>query len=428
MRLNIAAGFLGMVWLSVPLGMPLPLLMQAVQASGFQLGLLSAAWQLAMLAQIPSALLVERLARRKTFWVAVSIPHRCLWAVPALLPIALPDRREWWPAIIIAALALSNVLGQAGTAPWQSWMADLVPPERAGRFWGARHRLLSVSVTLAAMAFGFVLDAFSGPAHPFLGFQIVFGAAAVFGVADIVVHSRVPEPAPVHAISGGSVWQRIAAPLRDRCFRRLTLAMGVWAGAQAMLGYTMGLPGFFSMVYLKESFGASYAQAASVFVASALGAVLWLGPIGRWIDAWGVRRVLLLLTGAGPLCMLAWLFVKDTHLSLPGAAPVPQPVVLMCAASLAIGGLYGGTWICQARFTQALTQPRGRTLAMGVHWSIVGLIGSCGPLLAGWIKDRFGAPASGPFGLPYFSLLAVLHVAIAWGVVVPLIRGVKRCE
>ena len=87
MRLNMLAGFLGMMWISVPLGMPLPLLMDAVQASGFQLGLLSAAWMLAMLAQIPSAFLVERLATRKPFWAIISIIHRCLWGVPALLPI-----------------------------------------------------------------------------------------------------------------------------------------------------------------------------------------------------------------------------------------------------------------------------------------------------------------------------------------------------
>ncbi len=283
-----------------------------------------------------------------------------------------------------------------------------------------------MSMMLAAMAFGFALDAFSGPAHPFLGFQIVFGIAAISGIADIVVHCRVSEPPQVRTTAGEGIWTRIAAPLRDRCFRRLTLAMGLWAGAQAMLGYTMGMPGFFSMVYLKESFGASYTQAASIFVASALGAVLWLGVIGRWIDAWGGRRVMLLLTGAGPLCMLAWLLANHSRIAMPGGPSVPQPVVLMAAASLILGGAYGGTWICQARLTQALTTARGRTMAMGVHWSSVGLIGSCGPLLAGWIKDHLGARAIGPFGLGYFDVLVLLHAAIAWGIVWPLIKGLKR--
>ena len=53
LRLNIAAGFFGMFWICGPLGAPLPLLMQAVEATSTQLGVLSAAWQVAMLAQIP---------------------------------------------------------------------------------------------------------------------------------------------------------------------------------------------------------------------------------------------------------------------------------------------------------------------------------------------------------------------------------------
>jgi MFS family permease len=433
MRRNVVAGVLGMIWISVALGMPLPLLMQAVHASGFQLGLLSAAWFFAMLAQVPSALLVERMRRRKPFWAAVSIVHRLLWAVPALLPWCLPERRDLWPVVIIASIAASNVLGQAGTGPWQSWMADLLPPDRAGRFWGMRHRFLSLSMVIAALAFGAILDRWSTPPHEFLGFQIVFGLGAVFGVADIVVHCFVAEPAPVQAVERERPLQRVMAPLRDRDFRRLTIAMGIWTGAQAMLGYTMGLPGFFAMVHVKEAFGATYGQAAWIFIAAAIGAVLWTPRIGRWIDAWGGRRVMLLLVGSGPLFMLAWLLVSGARWTLPGlaAGPVPQAVIVMSVVSLVTGGLYAASWLCQVRLTQEHTTPAGRTIAMGVHWSLVGLIGAIGPLLAGVIKDALADrvfPPLFPGGAPisYFHLLAVLHALVAWLVVVPMVRRISE--
>ena len=64
LRFNIGAAFLGMLWLCVPIGAPLPLLMQVVEASSTQLGLLSASWQAAMLVQIPAALFSESLRRR----------------------------------------------------------------------------------------------------------------------------------------------------------------------------------------------------------------------------------------------------------------------------------------------------------------------------------------------------------------------------
>ncbi len=432
MRLNMLAGFLGMMWISVPLGMPLPLLMEAVHASGFQLGLLSAAWLLAMLAQVPSALLVEQLATRKPFWAVLSVVHRLLWGVPALLPIVLPERRDLWPVVIIVALALSNALGQAGTAPWQSWMADLLPPSRAGRFWGVRTRVLSVGMIIAALISGLLLDRYSEGANPFLGFQLVFAAAAFFGVLDIVVHCWVTEPKPVRHEGEGTLYARITTPFRNPGFLRLTIAMGFWTSAQAILGYTMGLPGFFSMVYLKEQFGATYVQASWVFIASAIGAVLWTPRIGHWIDVWGGRRVMLLLTGLGPLFMLPWLFLPSAKWSIPflGAAPVPQAVLVVCAASLLAGGFYSATWMCQVRLTQDYTSTAGRTVAMGVHWSLVGLIGACGSISAGWIKDhvqfdstRTLVPGGAP--LSYFHVLVALHLLLAWAVVCPLFRRLR---
>jgi adenine phosphoribosyltransferase len=39
-----------------------------------------------------------------------------------------------------------------------------------------------------------------------------------------------------------------------------------------MVGYTLALPGFFSMVHLHNSFGANYSQASYLFIAAALGA------------------------------------------------------------------------------------------------------------------------------------------------------------
>jgi hypothetical protein len=53
----------------------------------------------------------------------------------------------------------------------------------------------------------------------------------------------------------------------------------------------------------------------------------------------------------------------------------------------------------------------------------VGIIGSLGPLFAGWMKDRF-SHASAPGGLTYYGLLVLVHAALAWGVVFPLVYGI----
>ena len=431
MWLNIGAGAFGTFWIGAAYGTPLPLFLQAVQATGFQLGLMGAVRLLALLAQLPAAFFVERLERRKTFWAVAAIAHRLLWLVPALLPWVWPQGMAWWPVVLILVLGLSEILGQAGTAPWLSWMADLLPAERAGRFWGVRSRLLAVCMVAAALLYGWAMDRWNQSPHPLLGFSLVFAVAALLGVADIVVHLAVAEPAPLRSAPGVSFWRRLAAPLRDRDFRRLTLAMGAWAAALALPGYAGGTPGFFNVVYLQENFGASYSQASWLILASALGTVIWAPKIGHRIDRFGARAVALILMAVGPVFTLAWLFVSPVRWHLPLAGPVPQPVVLMCAASLVIGGFYGGVQLCQLRLTQAFTGSAGRTVAMAVHWSSVGVIGACGALAGGWIKDHFPRAWGGvllPGGAPfsYFQIIILLHLVIAWGIALPLLRSVGK--
>lgn len=430
MRKNVAAGALGTVWLVAVYGLPLPLFMQAIHATGFQLGLMGAVRQAAMFTQLPSAFFVERLHRRKRYWATIATTHRSLWLVPAFLPLLWPTGEAHWVVVLIIALGLSDCLGNASTAPWLSWMADLLPAGRAGRFWGGRQRLLSSVVLVAALSFGWILDKAGQTQGSLLGFTVVFSIAAIFGIGDIVVHSGVVEPAPLRSAPGQSPWKRLLVPLHHRDFRRVTLAMGAWTAALALPGYFNGTPGFFNVVYLHEAFDATYSEASWLILASALGAVLWSHTIGHRIDRHGARAVAMFLVAVGPLFTLAWFFASPSHITLPLIGPVPQPVLLMSAASLVIGGFYAGMQLCQYRLTQALTPNAGRTVAMAVHWSTAGVIGSIGALSGGWIKDHMPA-AWGTWTIPggaafsYFHVLILLQVLLAWGVALPLLASVR---
>ena len=431
MRRNVAAGALGTVWVVAVYGLPLPLFMQAIHASGFQLGLMGAVRQAAMFTQLPSAFLVERLHRRKPYWATIATTHRILWFVPAFLPLLWPSGEAHWVVVLIVALGLSDCLGNASTAPWLSWMADLLPAGRAGRFWGGRQRLLSIVVLVAALSFGWILDKASHTEGSLLGFTIVFIIAATFGIGDIVVHAGVVEPPPLHSAPGQSPWKRLLVPLRRRDFRQVTLAMGAWTAALALPGYFNGTPGFFNVVYLHEAFDATYSEASWLILASALGAVLWSHPIGHRIDRFGARAVAMFLVAIGPLFTLVWFFASPTHVTVPVIGQVPQPVLLVSAASLVIGGFYAGMQLCQLRLTQALTPNTGRTMAMAVHWSTAGVIGSMGALTGGWIKDHMPAAwrawtVPGGAAFSYFHVLILLQVLLAWGVALPLLASVRE--
>jgi MFS family permease len=426
LRFNIAAGFFGMFWICCPLGAPLPLLMQAVEATSAQLGVLSAVWQVAMLAQIPAAFLAEGLGRRKTMWAAVGIVHRALWAAPTVLPWLFPGAGRRLAAYLIGALALSNLLANLGTASWSSWMADLVPPESAGRFWAVRQRFLSVGLVLATALYGWLLDRPQWQGR-LAGFQWVFAACSLCGIADILIHCYVKEPPRKTPPVWGNVLARLRAPFRQKGFTALALLMAAWTAAQSLVGYTLGMPGFFSMVHLRESFGATYFQASLIFISAALGAGLFTGVLGPWMDRAGAAFVLRRMLVWAPFSMMGWWLAAPGQWALGGRV-WPAAVAWMSVAALAQGAFLTGAFLCQFRLTQICTREEGRTVAMAVHWSIAGVGGAAGAVLGGWLKGF--AASQGSFLLPGhgypFDLLVLLHVAIAWLVALPLSGRLAR--
>jgi len=405
--------------------------MQALNATGLHLGIVGAVRQFATFAQLPSAYVVERMPRRKPYWATVAIIHRALWLVPALWPFLAPQGLTQWPLFLTIAIGISDMLGQASTAPWLSWMSDLLPPSRAGRFWGVRQRVVAIFLVLSCLLYGWLLDKLNTPQHPLLGFSWAFALVALFGVSDILIHIAVREPAPTPAKSGISFWKRLQMPFHHRDFRRLTFAMGAWNAAMALTGYTNGTPGFLNFIYLQEHFNATYSQAAWLILASAVGAMLWTPRIGHAIDRFGARTVAVWLMALGPTSALAWFFVSPSQVHLPFVGSAPQAVALMSALSLLIGGFYSGVYLCQLRLTQAITPPAGRTLTVAAHWAAVGGIAAVGAFLGGWIKDHsplFWNRLTLPMGAQcsYFQLLVLMQALLAWFVAIPMLLAVQK--
>jgi len=418
LRLNIAAGVLGMLWICAPLGAPLPLLMQAVEASSTQLGLLSAAWQAAMLAQIPAALFAERFSRRKPMWATVTILHRILWAAPAFVPWLLPNDRSAWPVALIAALALSNLLANLGTASWLSWMADIVPVDRAGRFWAVRQSILSIGLVAGTAFYGWLLDRYASGNSVF-GFQVVFALCSFFGILDIVVHCFVHEPPLQKPEQAEPLLERLAAPFKTPGFLGVTLLMAFWTCSQSLVGYTLAMPGFFGMVHLREAFGASYSQASLIFISAAIGGALFSRKLGPWMDRAGAVAVMTRLAVLTPLSMMTWWLAKPGTVHFAGGV-WPVAVLWMTLAAALQGAFCTGALLCQFRLAQMFTPSSGRTVAMAVHWSIAGLGGAAGGIGGGWLKDVLQRGGALPSGWHAFDVLVLLSVLFSWVGVVPL--------
>ena len=437
LRLNIMAGCMGNVWGTIIGGMPLTMFMKSIGASGVLIGLAATVGQVAMALQVVSALLAERLTSRKHLFGWTLIPHRLLWFLPAVLPLVLAPHSSLLAPAIIWTVAMSGLLGQLGSASWWSWMADLVPESQRAAFWGRRLSIISITCLLGFLAVGWLLDIFPDPAKPggsFLGFSLVFALAACLGTADIICHLWVPEPKPVLSPVRSGVLSLIMKPFANRDFLWLTLGMGVWT-------FASGVTGQFSLVYLSRDLNVSYSGmsilAASAMVGGVLAGVMW----GYVMDRVGARNFGSIMMLLAPLLHLFWFFLREGAVSvnLPFLPyfQVSQIMLMLTISSFFAGLVFSGVALAQLSLLPALSPVEGRTMAMAAHWSVVGLIGSLGPLLGGILMDRIhdGLQASSahwtiPSGLPlsFFHILLAINAVIIWLVGLRCMLAIKHRE
>lgn len=453
LRTCTIAGMMGVAWWVATQGMPLTLFLEALGASGLLMGLATTVIQFAFVMQVPGALLTRRLQRRKPVWATVVLISRAIWLVPVLLIAAYADRPGVivWATVILCAVSAS--LGNGVSALWFGWMAHLVPARMLGRFWGTRQTLTMASYLATMWGAGWLLDRFPPPGAggSWKGFAIVFSVGAVLGMADILIHLAVPEPRIQEDRGTQGLWREVLAPLRQRDFRLLTLSWCVYS-------FAMGLVSL-GIVCLKKDFHITYSQLSVLAIASSLGTLSSSAAWGYVMDRIGGRAFAAVMLALAPLAGIVWFFSMEYHVNLAelaaavpvfgkalsgalallppdwrgwiAAHPLPQALWLHLIVGFIAGALYGGLGLAQLNMLSVLSARESRTMAMAVHWSAVGVIGSGGALVSGRVMDWFAAHPIGVVmstGTPllFFHVLVIAQIAIIWGVALPLVLKIRR--
>lgn len=428
LKVSTAAGFIGMAWFAITVGVPLTMLMESLTGSGVLIGLVVTIQQLTMVVQIPSALFFERLPSRRKLWGVLAIIHRALWFAPAFIPLLFCNTPSVAATIILSAIAVSSVFAQICGPMWQNWMAELVPSRMSGRFWGIRQSVVTISFLLTTAMSGWILDAFQNPRKTggsYLGFTIVFTIAGILGILDIVVHMFVPEPRPglclkYERISG--LIHRITAPLKIADFKWMTFSFALWYLA-------CGIVGSFGIVYLKREFNFTYTQLSMLVVSASLGPVLFGILNGYIIDRIGARAFSAIIMFLAPLLGLSWFLLADFSVNILGYS-IPEPLLLLLVVNFFAGALGGGVGIAQFHMINLLSPKNGRGMAIAVHWTIVGLLAAFGPLIGGMVMDYM---TNNPLGLTLFTdikfsymhMLILINIAIISLIGAPLMLKLK---
>ena len=423
LRNSTLAGAVGVFFFMIVQAGPLPLMLEKLGAGGIAIGLTATLFQLGLLIQIPSAFFTERLASRKLFWAATTITARAALAIPGAYLLLFPDQQSSIVWLTLATLGVFSFLAQMGAPVWFSWMADLVPDSMRAGFWAKRQGIVMTASVASVALTGWFLDLF--PENTLAGFGWLLIFASIMGVLDIVIHWHVVEPDPTPVNRSLSMGKRIFQPLENRDFLYFTLSMCVWF-------FGLGFFGPFLNVYLKSAFGVTYTHLSAIQLAGMLSSVIASFIGGRLISRIGLRTYGLAMVMAVPVFASVWFFLDGNATGvLPLLGTVPQPVMLLCISSLIGGGIYAGVGMLQLNLLSTLAPKEGRTMAMAVHWSLIGILSAAGPIAGGWVKDYFTAHpidfhlyAGTPFS--YFHVMVAIQSLLVWFAMLPLLFKIKK--
>ncbi len=366
-------------------------------AAGAAIGLIVAAPPLAGVLRQFAPALIGRLVDRKRFCLV------CYYAsgvVLALLPV-LAQPNPYVPrsvslAVLVVLWCLYHLLEYLGTVALWSWLGDLVPGRIRGRFVGRRERWLKAGRVVGMLASG--LYAYSWQLtygrDDWYGYAVPALIGAGLMVAAVLPLLRMP------AIAVGQAGEpspplldlpRLLAPLVDRRYLRLIL-FGCWLGA------VTGLTQAAQFIYPTRVLALSLLAFLSLRVGMEIGQSAIAAPIGRLVDRYGNRPVMVVsqaLVSVGPLFYIA--------------ATPHAPWWIAGAWILWIA--YAGLNVALPNVMLKLATPGDNSRYVATYFAVSGLCYGLGSLAGGLVYDYLSVLppvfAFGPLTLDHFGYLFV---------------------
>jgi MFS family permease len=401
LRLSVLEGCFAIVPQTYTTGVFITGFLLLLHADPWAFGLLAAVPALGQASQLAAAALLARGEARKLLCVWGASLSRYLWLPIALLPFApLPDAAKL--GLFFTLLAAATVLGQMAGVAWTSWMADVVPGEARGRYFGLRNAICATAGMGVVWGGTRVMASYKGAGHEAQGFLALIALAIVGSVASqLALHAQAAPPA-AEPCAPGRPWAPFRAPWGDRRFMRIVLALGAW-------GLVCNLTGPFCYAYAMGTLHLGYAiLGLHTMIVTAVGVgaqLLW----GRAIDRWGAQRVLVATMVPTSFHPLIWFFMAPTFTA---------PLWLDAVSS----GIFWSGFTLAMLALVLEHAPRGRQAPyISLLNAAYGLATGIGSLAGGAFLAAYGA-APFAFGLVAFQVLCLPTVVLRLGCMLALAR------
>jgi MFS family permease len=220
--------------------------------------------------------------------------HALMWLPILLIPYIFHDHLV---ISLIVFLAMGTIFDSISNPVWGSMMADLVPSESRGRFFGIRNRIAGLISMVFSYVAGGILQLLTGNIN--LGFLIVFAAAVVFRLVSVYFLYRMYEPSPpTISTQHASLWG-ISRRMYSSNIGRFTIFTG-------LIYFSTSLASPFFTPYMLRELKFNYLTYTIVNSASALATLGFMTYWGKRSDRAGTVKVIKTTILLVPLIPIAW--------------------------------------------------------------------------------------------------------------------------
>jgi MFS family permease len=371
-----------------------------MKATTQQIGLLTSVPNFTMaVTQFVAPGLSERAGSRKGFILPMAIMHALMWLPILLIPYLFQTHQVWW---LIAFMTLSTAFDSALNPVWGSMMADLVPAQMRGRFFGLRNRITAFVSLASAYAAGGILQLFTGNTN--LAFTIIFTGAMASRLVSFYFLSRMYEPlSPATEKRGHESVLKIARGL-------FSTNIGMFIIFCALMNFTTTVAGPFFSPYMLRDLHFSYIVYTIINSVAGLATVGFMTWWGKRIDRAGGIKVLKITSLFVPFVPLGWVLSHSLW----------WLVVIQIFSGFAWAGFHlsSGVFIFDA------APPQNRTRYIALYNSLIFLGVSLGSL-AGGIVAPLLPPFMGSYFLSIFIVSGVARLTVAL-FFLPRIKEVRK--
>ncbi|MGN6528815.1 MAG: MFS transporter [Burkholderiaceae bacterium] len=342
----------------------------AAGAGPFAIGLLAAVPYIVQALQLPATVLVERHGRRKRLAVPLLAGARVIILLIALLPL-WPASRATIPLLLLGKFGIC-ALSAVAACGINSWMHQLLSGQPLGSFFAKRLVAGTVLGCVFTLGVGWLLD------HPprgraDLAYAIAFAGSGVAGLVSCAWLARCPEP---HMAPAGPVVRardKLAAPFRDRNYRRLLVMLGAW-------NFASNFAAPFLTVYLIQQLGVGMGTVTELWVVNQVANALTMFAWGRVSDRLSNKAILSVALPVFFLCTVGLVFAR-------AGAPFGLEMALLVLVHAAMGVVGGGIGLATGNLGIKLAPPGEGTSYLSAVGLVSSAAGGLAPLVAGAVGE-----------------------------------------